>query len=213
MNRLRGQSGLTYVIWSVLTVELLLSVATGRWPVAFVSLATLALTMTPIFLAPRLNIRLPRSIVAAIVVFIFATLFLGEVMDFYIRLWWWDIALHGMSALGLGFAGFLLVFILFEGDRYAAPAWAIGLLAFCFAVTIGVIWEVFEFAMDQTFGLNMQKSGLADTMGDLIVDIIGAGVAGLTGALYLRGKALGSVSALIEEFVDLNRRFFRRFKG
>ena len=67
--------------------------------------------------------------------------------------------------------------------------------------------------MDQTFGLNMQKSGLVDTMGDLIVDIIGAGVAGLTGALYLRGKALGSVSALVEEFVDLNRRFFRRFKG
>lgn len=212
MKRFQDQSGLTYVIWAVLTVELALALVTTRWTAAFVSLTTLALTMTPLMLAPRLQIRLPRSIIAAIAGFVFASLFLGEVMDFYTRLWWWDIALHGFSALGFGLFGFLFVFILFEGDRYAAPAWAIGLLAFCFAVTIGVIWEVFEFAMDQIFGLNMQKSGLVDTMGDLIVDIIGAGIGGVTGALYLRGKALGSVSALVDEFVGLNKRFFGRFR-
>jgi hypothetical protein len=212
MNLLRNQSGLTYVIWAVLIVEAFAAMITMRWTVAFVSLSTLALSMTPPLLASRLHIRLPRWIIAAVAVFVFATLFLGEVQDFYERFWWWDIALHGFSALGFGFTGFLFVFILFEGDRYAAPAWAMGFMAFCFAVTIGVIWEVFEFAMDQAFGFNMQKSGLMDTMGDLIVDVIGAGIAGIIGALYLRRQALGSFAALLDEFVQLNRRLFKNFR-
>jgi len=212
MNFLRNQSGLTYAIWAVLVIELFAALITMRWTVAFVSLSTLMLSLAPPLLASRLHISLPRWIIAAVALFLFATLFLGEVLDFYERLWWWDIALHGLSALGFGFTGFLFVFILFEGDRYAAPAWAMGLLAFCFAVTIGVIWEVFEFSMDQAFGMNMQKSGLMDTMGDLIVDVIGAGIAGITGALYLRGLALGSVTALFDEFVQLNRRFFKNFR-
>jgi len=212
MNLLRNQSGLTYAIWTVLVIELIAALITMRWTVAFVSLSTLMLSLAPPFLASRLHIRLPRWIIAAVALFLFATLFLGEVLDFYERLWWWDIALHGLSALGFGFTGFLFVFILFEGDRYAAPAWAMGLLAFCFAVTIGALWEVFEFSMDQAFGMNMQKSGLVDTMGDLIVDVIGAGIAAITGALYLRGLALGSVAALFDEFVQLNRRFFKNFR-
>lgn len=212
MKVLRDQSSLTYAIWLVLIIEFFIALITMRWTVAFVSLSTLMLSFAPPFLASRLYIRLPRWIIAAVALFLFATLFLGEVLDFYERLWWWDIALHGLSALGFGFTGFLFVFILFEGDRYAAPAWAMGLLAFCFAVTIGVIWEVFEFSMDQAFGMNMQKTGLMDTMGDLIVDVIGAGIAGITGALYLRRLALGSVAALFDEFVQLNRRFFKNFR-
>ena len=212
MKVLRDQSSLTYAIWLVLIIEFFIALITMRWTVAFVSLSTLMLSFAPPFLASRLHIRLPRWIIAAVALFLFATLFLGEVLDFYERLWWWDIALHGLSALGFGFTGFLFVFILFEGDRYAAPAWAMGLLAFCFAVTIGVIWEVFEFSMDQAFGMNMQKTGLMDTMGDLIVDVIGAGIAGITGALYLRRLALGSVAALFDEFVQLNRRFFKNFR-
>ena len=212
MTVLRDQSSLTYAIWLVLIIEFFIALITMRWTVAFVSLSTLMLSFAPPFLASRLHIRLPRWIIAAVALFLFATLFLGEVLDFYERLWWWDIALHGLSALGFGFTGFLFVFLLFEGDRYAAPAWAMGLLAFCFAVTIGVIWEVFEFSMDQAFGMNMQKTGLMDTMGDLIVDVIGAGIAGITGALYLRRLALGSVAALFDEFVQLNRRFFKNFR-
>ncbi len=212
MTFLRNQSGLTYAIWTVLAIELIAALITLRWTVAFVSLSTLALSMAPPLLASRLHIRLPRWVIAAVALFLFASLFLGEVLDFYERLWWWDIALHGLSALALGFSGLLFVLILFEGDRYAAPAWAMGLLAFSFAVSIGVLWEVFEFTMDHAFGFDMQRSGLMDTMGDLIVNVIGAGIAGITGALYLRGQALGSVAALFDEFVQLNRRFFKNFR-
>ncbi len=213
LREVRNQNVVTYVIWAVLLVELVGVLFAGRWMVVFVVIGTFALSLTPLVLAPRLGFRLPPSMVAAVAAFVFATLYLGEVFDFYGRYWWWDVVLHGFSALSFGFAGFLLVFIMFEGDRYAAPPWAIGILAFCFAVTIGVIWEIFEFAMDSFFGMNMQKSGLVDTMTDLIVDVIGAAIGGLIGALYLRGRALGSVAALFDDFVALNKRLFSRFKS
>ena len=212
MQALRNQRRLTYLIWGGLVLEVIAALITARWTAAFVAAGTLGLSMTPLFLASRLHIRLPPSIVAVAVLFVFATLFLGEVFDFYERLWWWDIALHGFSAVGFGIAGFLFVFILFEGDRYAAPPWAMGLLAASIGIMIGVLWEVFEFTMDQTFGMNMQKSGLADTMGDLIVDVVGAGFGGSMGALYLRGQTLGSISALMDEFGALNRRLFSKFR-
>ena len=114
--------------------------------------------------------------------------------------------------MGFGLIGFIFVFILFEGDKYAAPHWALALIAFCIAITIGTLWEVFEFAMDQVFGMNMQKSGLIDTMWDLIVDIIGAGVGAASGYGYLKGRSRHGLPGMISEFVAKNRRLFRRKK-
>ncbi|MGB3314193.1 MAG: hypothetical protein WBB85_07255, partial [Albidovulum sp.] len=126
--------------------------------------------------------------------------------------WWWDLALHGGSAIAFGLVGFLFVFMLFEGDRYAAPAWAVAFASFCFALSIGTLWEIFEFAMDQAFGLNMQKSGLPDTMGDLIVNTFGAGIGALAGFFYLKRLELGGLTGLLQEFVQKNRQFFRKFR-
>jgi 4-amino-4-deoxy-L-arabinose transferase-like glycosyltransferase len=148
----------------------------------------------------------------AVVAFVGGTIFLGEVFDFYNRFWWWDIAMHGGSAIGFGLTGFVLVFMMFQGDRFAAPPSAIAFFAFCFALAIGAMWEVFEFAMDQSFGTNMQKSGLDDTMGDLIVDMGGALIGAGSGYAYLRGRALGGLTGTIEYFVSRNPRLFRKWR-
>ncbi|GGL68822.1 hypothetical protein [Wenxinia marina] len=202
---------LLYAIRAVLLVEGVTAAFRMAWPQVFVALGTLVLTFLPERAARFLGVRLPPSFLALTALFIFATLFLGEVANFYERIWWWDMVLHFGSALSFGVLGFLMIFMLFEGDRYAAPPWAIGVLSFCVAVTIGAIWEIFEFAVDQTFGTNMQKSGLPDTMGDLIVDTLGGALGGLAGYLYLKGVRLGRASAF-DAFIDANRKLYRRVR-
>lgn len=209
---LRSHPYVTQVVWATLFVAIFAALVTARWSLAFVSLATLVLSLLPVLAEGRFGIRLPVRFVAWVVIFVFATIFLGEAFDFYNRFWWWDIALHGGSAVGFGLIGFLFVFMLFEGDRYAAPAWAVAFAGFCFGLTIGTVWEVFEFAMDQIFGLNMQKSGLIDTMGDLILDMIGAAIGAFSGFLYLKGRHLSGLTGVLQEFIQKNRRFFRKLR-
>jgi hypothetical protein len=192
-----------------LGVEALIGSLQGNLLALFVAGAALGLTFVPQLLASRVNLLLPNGFLAAVALFVLATIYLGEMRDFYTRFWWWDLVLHGTSAMGFGILGFLLVFMLFRGDRYAAPPWALGLLSFCVAMTVGALWEVFEFGMDQGFGFNMQKSGLVDTMSDLIVNAIGAALAGLAGAAYLMGRS-GHFGLAFEAFIAANRRHFQK---
>lgn len=192
-----------------LAVETLIGIVAGNVLAVFVAGAALGLTFLPQFLANRVKLALPNSFLAAIALFVLATIYLGEMHDFYNRLWWWDLALHGTSAMGFGIIGFLLILMLFEGDRYAAPPWALGVLSFCVAMTVGALWEVFEYAMDQFFGLNMQKSGLDDTISDIMVNALGAALAGLAGVAYLTGTARGFGTAF-EYFIAENRPRFRK---
>ncbi|SEL89058.1 hypothetical protein SAMN05443999_10968 [Roseovarius azorensis] len=206
------QTLLTRVIWIALGLIMLDALIQREWSLAFIALATLALSFAPILVARWAEIDVPPSFLTAIVIFVGATLFMGEVLDFYNRFWWWDIAMHGGSAIGFGLIGFVAVFMMFQGDRYAAPHWAIAFFAFAFALSIGTLWEIFEFAMDQTFGTNMQKSGLMDTITDLIVNTIGAALGAASGFAYLKGRAYGGLTGVIDEFIRRNPRLFRRLR-
>ncbi|WP_343079322.1 hypothetical protein [Ostreiculturibacter nitratireducens] len=210
-SRLRAQPPLLQFMWATLLVAVVAALIERRWVLVFEAVATILMSMMPVFFARRFGIRLPLRFVAGIGLFLYATIFLGEAYDFYDRYWWWDVLMHGGAAMGFGLMGFLFIFMLFEGDRYAAPAWAMAMIAFCFSVTLGALWEIFEYAMDVNFGMNMQKSGLVDTMWDLIVDVIGASFGAAAGFFYLKGRDLGGLTGVIAEFVEINRRFFRRF--
>jgi hypothetical protein len=200
------------VIWAALLIAGLIALGSTRWSLAFVSFATLGLSLLPPLLAARWSLTLPLPFLVATTLFFFATIFLGEAFDFYERLWWWDLALHGSSAVGFGLTGFLLVFMLFEGDRFAAPPSAIAAITFCVAMTIGATWEVFEYTMDASFGLNMQKSGLDDTMGDLIVNGLGGLTASLTGYIYLTRDSEGWIGRRLSQFIKINRKFYQKYK-
>lgn len=206
------QTRLARAIWLLLLCFAGGALLLGRWHPAFVASVTLVLSIAPLVLSRWAKVVVPPSFIAAIVLFVGGTLFLGEAFDFYERFWWWDIAMHGSSAVGFGLVGFVLIFMMFQGDTYAAPPWAVALFAFSFAMAVGALWEVFEFSMDQLFGLNMQKSGLLDTMGDLIVDAIGAFIGAGSGWLYLQFQGRRGPMALIEEFVRKNPRFFTRMR-
>lgn len=204
------QTWLARLIWAALLAVAAWAILEWQLELAFVALVTLALSLMPVFVARWAEIHVPPSFIAALTLFIGGTLFLGEVLAFYERFWWWDVAMHGASAIGFGLIGFVLIFMMFQGDRYAAPPVAVAFFAFCFAMSVGVSWEIFEYGMDRLFGFNMQKTGLADTMGDLMVNALGALLGAATGFGYLKGRAYGGLGVLIDEFVQRNPRLFRR---
>ena len=158
----------------------------GMWLVAFSGAAILLLTFAPAMIEKRLRVPLPVEFTLLTCIILFASFVLGEVRDFYERIWWWDLALHGMSAMLMGFIGFLAVYVFHMTHRIEIKPFHIAAFTFGFAVTIGTLWEIFEFLMDWYVGTNMQKSGLVDTMTDLIINAFGALIAATTGFFYVR---------------------------
>ena len=212
INAIKAQSQITFYMWGALAASGLIATCFGDYSSGFMALTVLIASFLPIFFERWSGIIVPKYFGAGVVFFIIATLFLGEVFDFYNRFWWWDAVLHTGSAVGFGLIGFAIVFALIGGDRNSHSAWVVALLAFSFAVMIGAVWEIFEFAMDQIFGLNMQKSGIIDTMWDLIVDTIGAFVAAISGWNFMRGKkGLGLFTPVIHKFVLSNLNKFKKF--
>lgn len=213
MQLIKQTSKPVLAIWAALLIAGLVALGFARWSLAFVSFATLILSLLPPLLAARWSLTLPLPFLVATTLFFFASIFLGEAFDFYERLWWWDLGLHGFSAVGFGLTGFLLVFMLFEGDRFAAPPSALATITFCVAMTMGAMWEIFEYTMDSFFDLNMQKSGLEDTMGDLLVNALGSLFASLTGYIYLIRNSAGWLGRRLSQFIKVNEKFYQKYKA
>lgn len=208
-----GSKLVTYLVWFVLLGAALRGLFTGDYSVTFAGIGTFLLTLSPALLSRWMKVDIPAGFAAAVAAFLCATLFLGEVGDFYERYWWWDIVLHIGSAVAFGLVGVILMLILVRGQKLAAAPVTVSFFAFCFAVTVGAMWEIWEFFLDQTFGLNTQKSGLVDTMWDLIVDSLGAALGAVAGYIYLKGWRGGPLAGMIRDFVERNGRFFAKKSG
>ena len=194
----------TFIIRSILIIIFLFAIIRGEWLAVLISFSTFVLTLVPPRLEDIYHIKLPMDFEIAIIFFLFATMILGEIVNFYERFWWWDILLHFSSAIAFGCTGFIILFYLNRTNKISSkPIW-IALFSFSFAVSIGVMWEIFEFAMDYMFGMNMQKSGIVDTMWDLIVDVIGALLASLAGLAYMKGDQRSYISHMIAIFIKEN---------
>ena len=180
----------------------------GRWLVAFTAAVVLALTFLPALIERELGVQLPVEFTLITCLFLYAAFGLGEVRAFYHRFWWWDLLLHSVSAVVMGLIGFLLVYSLHQTRRVVLPPLYFALTTFGFAVTTGTLWELFEFGMDWAFGFNMQKTGLDDTMTDLLVDVLGAAVAAWTGYQYVKGGDSLLADRLFRRLVENNPRLF-----
>lgn len=148
----------------------------GDWVDAVITLLIFLVMLIPSFLRKRYELHLPFKLDLAIVSFIFLTLFLGSLRDFYERFPLWDDILHFASGFLMGMVGFLLVYLLNEqkSGRIALSPFFVAFFAACFSMAVSVVWEIYEFSADKLFGFNMQRSGLDDTMSDLIVNAVGA---------------------------------------
>jgi hypothetical protein len=204
------------VLQVLLVIELAVVLIGRQWFNAVLIVAIVAVTAAPFIFRERLPVVIPAEFQLLAGLFVFGSLYLGEVRGFYERIWWWDLALHLGSGLLLGVLGFLLVYVLNENDRidlHMQPRF-VALFAFVFAVSLGALWEIFEFTMDQLFGTNMQEpmlgddSGLTDTMWDLIVDSVGAAAISLYGWFFLSRGSRSFVEEWIAKFVATNPRLF-----
>jgi hypothetical protein len=154
------------------------------------SLLTLFLTFLPTLVERRWHVHYPTVFEFAIMIFIFCSLVLGSILSFYERFPRWDMFLHIISGVIIALIGYSMVYILNKGSLKKvklSPAF-VSLFAFSFAMSIGALWEIYEYFVDTALGWNMQRSGLNDTMSDLIVDAIGALAVAILGYLYMKGK-------------------------
>jgi hypothetical protein len=200
---------------STIAIGALLLFVEGNYQAAMESLVIMCMTFAPLMLASYFHLRIPLEFDTLAIIFIYMSLFLGEVQDFYTRFWWWDLVLHGGSGFLLGMTGFFLVYLLNQDSKagvHLTPGF-IALFAFMFSQGLGSLWEIFEFSMDRVFDLNMQKSGLVDTMWDLIVNACAAAAISLLGFGYLRSPRVDSfLERAIDRFVRDNPRVFRKRK-
>jgi hypothetical protein len=191
-----------------------LAVYERQWLNAFLIVGILLLTMLPTMLSRRLAVSIPAEFELLAILFIFASLFLGETRGYYVRFWWWDVVLHVTSGFLLGITGFLLVYVLNQEEKidlYMKPGF-LALFSFAFALAVGTVWEIFEYTMDNFFGLDMQKSGLVDTMWDLIVDAVGALSIAVLGYFYMKRGSEYFVERWIDKFIEANPKMFRKEK-
>lgn len=155
----------------------------------------------PGILTKKFRVEIPDKMYYLYVLFLYAAIFLGEVSDFYYTIPHWDMILHAFSGVLVGFIGFSLIDILNnENEKVTLSPFFVAFFAFCFALQVGVIWELYEFTSDGLLGTNMQKfklkdgtpliarAAVEDTMGDFIVDTIGALIASTIGYISLKYK-------------------------
>ena len=207
----RIDRGISLLLKIILAVGAVLEAIQGNWLNAISTAGIVIVAFLPILVGYRLHVRIPAEFELLAVIFVYASLFLGEIHGYYLKYWWWDILLHMGSGLILGIFGFLLVYVINEHDdleMHMKPSF-VGLFAFMFALGMGTIWEIVEFALDQFLGMTTQGASLVDTMSDLIVDGIGAFVISVFGYTYLRTTQTDSfLERWIQHFIALNRRYF-----
>lgn len=149
-----------YVILRFLViVTLIAQLFRGNYENVFLCILTLILFTIPTIIDKKLNISLPNALESIILLFIFSAEILGEVQNFYGIFKGWDTILHTINGFLCAAIGFSLIDILNRSEKFhtkMTPAF-VALVAFCFSMTIGVLWEFFEFGMDVTFKTDMQK--------------------------------------------------------
>ncbi len=162
-----------YLILRLIVLGTLVSsVIRGEYESAFICLLVLALFMLPFFIQQNFGIELPSTLEIIILLFIFAAEILGELECYFITYPHWDSMLHTTTGFLCAATGFALIDILNRNSRIKfelSPIY-VALAAFCFSMTVGVLWEFFEFGMDRLFHMDMQKDTVVQSITSVMLD-------------------------------------------
>ena len=176
---LRSKKGAVVTVYIVLRLAVILVLIAqffkGNFENVFLCILTLILFLVPTFIERKIHVDLPDTLEIIIMLFIFAAEILGEIQAYYITFHYWDTMLHTINGFLCAAIGFALVDILNRSERFSiqlSPLF-LAITAFCFSMTIGVLWEFFECTMDQFFFLDMQKDTVVNTISSVMLDPAG----------------------------------------
>ena len=166
----------TFAVYIVLRAfvitSLIISLVRGDFESAFVCALSLVLFLVPAFLEKNLKIELPGTLEIIILLFIFAAEILGELNAYYVKVPCWDDILHTVNGFLCAAVGFALIDILNRNEKFKfqlSPLY-VAIVAFCFSMTIGVLWEFFEFGVDNLLGMDMQKDVVINEIRSVSLD-------------------------------------------
>ena len=167
---------LLYAVLRILVIGIMIAqFFNGNYQNVFLCILTLILFMVPSFIEVNFKRDIPDALEMIVLLFIFAAEILGEIRAYYIAFPYWDMMLHTINGFLAAAIGFSMVELLNREERFLfklSPAF-LAVVAFCFSMTIGVVWEFFEWGMDMFFGLDMQKDTILHTLNSVLLDPAG----------------------------------------
>ena len=208
-----------YIVLRLIVVAILVSsILRGEYENAAICLLVLFLFLLPLFVQRNFGIELPSTLEIIILVFIFASEILGELGCFFINVPNWDSILHTTTGFLCAAFGFALIDILNRNDKIKfqlSPIY-VALVAFCFSMTIGVLWEFFEFSVDRLFHMDMQKDTIIHSFASVTLDPTNSNIPVLVDNITdvaVNGESLGLGGYLDVGLYDTMQDLFVNFIG
>lgn len=206
------------VLRLIVLASLVSAILRQEYESAFVCVLVLFLFMLPFFIQKNFGIRLPSTLEIIILLFIFAAEILGELQSYFIQYPYWDTMLHTTNGFLCAAVGFSLIDILNRDAKIKftlSPVY-VALAAFCFSMTIGVLWEFFELGMDRLFHMDMQKDTIVHTISSVMLDPTNSNIPitidGIT-SVAVNGRDLGFHGYLDIGLYDTMEDLFVNFIG
>ena len=162
-----------YVVLRTLVILVLIAqIINKNYENAFLCILTLILFLVPFWIDKRWNIKIPTFLEIMMFLFIFASEILGEVAKFYVYFKYWDAILHTINGFLAAAIGFSLIDILNRSERFhlqLSPIF-VAMIGFCFSMTIGILWEFYEFGWDTIAKHDMQKDEIVTSIYSVALD-------------------------------------------
>lgn len=165
----------SFIIYMILRTLVLLcmvrEIMNGNFQNALLCVLSLALFLLPSLAEKKFKIELPNLLEIIIMLFIFSAEILGEINNFYGIYPNFDTILHTINGFLCASIGFSLVYLLNKNiESFQLSSIFVCLVAFSFSMTIGVLWEAFEYGMDKYFNLDMQKDTYVNKINTVLLD-------------------------------------------
>lgn len=170
------KTALELVLIALVVLSVIRQFFLGSYHNMFLGILTLILFMVPQLIEKTVGVTIPTGLKSVILIFIFSAEILGEINAFYIKIPIWDTILHTTNGFLMAAIGFALIDLFNRSERFSVKMspYFVAFVAFCFSMTVGVVWEFFEFSMDWFFHTDMQKDWILPVISSVKLDPAGA---------------------------------------